>query len=181
MSMETPNYAKYNMGSIWVQELCCKAEEVNENRLHAILDKIHQANDDIRIMTSLMNKLTHAKKNNQGADFSDDNETIQWIEHIYERTPSIFDSRIPNANGKIPVNAVSNREARHIYQNNDAIEPVIKALDAELKVLGNELSEQLYMVQSRTDSNSKVIESSQKGLDEATQHVKDILRNQKGN
>ncbi len=177
---EIPNYAKYNMGMVWT-EFCCKAEEVNEKTLNDIIDKIHETNNEIRIITDLMNKLTHAKKDNKGADFSEDEKAMEWIEHIYARNPTIFESRTATTNGKFTIgNTVSNREARHIYKSTDDIEPVIKGLDAELKILSADLNENLMKIQSKTDSNSKVSESARRGLEEATQHIKSIQNATRG-
>lgn len=176
---EIPAHERYNPALTWVN-FCCNAEDVHEGQVHGILDKINSINSEIRIITDLMNKLTHAKKNTQGADFSEDEQAMEWIEHIHARNPSIFESRIPTANGKVSVTAVSPKEARHIYKSADDIEPVIKGLDAELKILSAELNESFMQYQSKTDSTSKISESARKGLEEAAQHIRSIQSNTRG-
>src|SRR5689334_13443722 len=75
----------------------CKMYDVffdrKESELNALIDEISQGNAETKIISDFMNKLANAKKTDKKADFSNDDQAMDWIDHIHERNPTIFEQK----------------------------------------------------------------------------------------
>ena len=138
-----------------------------EVKLHGLIDKLSLTNEEIKIVSKVMNKLAHAKQNNEEADFNNDPEMKDLILTIHKKNPDIFGDLIQGYSEDSENIDMSNITISPLSESK--IEIVIQGLDGQLKIYNAELNEGMLHINRVYDDRGKMTEQAIK-----------IVENEKG-
>ncbi len=169
--------------------------ELQESKLNGLIDKMANANMETKIVSDVMNKLSHAKQSKRDADFSDDETMKRYIVHIHKNNPTIFADFIKgypeylgsDENADPTVSSVQEHldySLRDINLNQITIEPlseemidvVIQGLDGQLKMYSADLNEQMMKINDAYDNRSQMTENARQVLKQAGDLIESINR-----
>jgi hypothetical protein len=161
--------------------------ECQEGKQHEIIDKMAWSNAETKVITKVLNTLSHAKYKKEAIDFSNDEEMKRYIIHIHRNDPTIFGDLVKNVPDHLPS---VDKSALHgedisvenvIYENlkeisvwNVQIEPltedqigvIIEGLEGALKAYSADLNEQTMHLHEALDNRSHMTEASRKVVQE---------------
>lgn len=171
-------------------------EPHQEGKLQGLIDNMAKSNVEIKIISDVMNKLSHAKQKKEPADFSNDETMMRHIVHIHRNNPTIFEDLIKNFPDHLPpmdnalfvgeeitVENVIGENLKEINVWNIRIEPltetqidvVVQGLDGELKRHSADLNESMMKINDSYDLRRQTSESARQGSKEDSEHKKSIV------
>jgi hypothetical protein len=166
----------------------------HEAKLNGLIDKLAMSNVEVKIISDVMNKLSHAKQRDKQADFSKDEEMKRHIVYIHKNNPTVFENLIQNfpdyfpeddaAVSEITVDGVLNHGLKNVDMSRinidvlkeDQIDVVVQGLDAELKSHSAELNHHMMKVNEAFDNRSQMTESARTVVKQANDLLESINR-----
>lgn len=166
----------------------------HEAKLNGLIDKLAMSNVEVKIISDVMNKLSHAKQKDKQADFSQDEEMKRHIAHIHKNNPTIFEELIKNFPDYLPeddaslseitVSGVLHHSLKNVDMNRinidvlkeDQIDVIVQGLDAELKAHSAELNHHMMKVNEAFDNRSQMTESARTVVKQASDLLESINR-----
>jgi hypothetical protein len=197
------NYG-YNIG-LEITSCYQKYFDHREIELNKLIDSLKVTNIQIKIMSDLTNKLTHAKQKDKKFDISNDELARKYAYLVHLRNASIFEGKIHNLPVEdshleqklneiieqlreegIPANEIHlgailerfncDQNIRFDVLDESAIDVVVQGLDAELKMLNADLNKQLMDINSKYEDRSQMTENARQVLKEADELNKSIIQ-----
>lgn len=166
----------------------------HEAKLNGLIDNLARSNVEVKIISDVMNKLSHAKQRDKQADFSQDEEMKRHIAHIHKNNPTIFEGLIQNFPDYFPedqgeleeisVSGVLHHSLKHVDMSRinidalkeDQIDVVVQGLDAELKAHSSELNHHMMKINEAFDNRSQMTESARQVVKQANDLLESINR-----
>jgi len=165
----------YNPGLAMV-ECYSKYFEQMEGKLGGLIDRLSRSNGEIKILSDVINRLSHAKNRQGDIDFSKDEQMVRWITHIHKNNPTIFgdhvigfpEEGVPHYdNGATTVEGILESSLSYIdlskiridLHDRDQINICIQGLDAELKNHTADLNEQMMKINNTYDDRAQMTEN----------------------
>lgn len=166
----------------------------HEAKLNGLIDKLAMSNVEVKIISDVMNKLSHAKQKDKQADFSQDEEMKRHIAHIHKNNPTIFEDLIKNFPDYLPednseiseisVSGALDRSLKNVDMSRinidvlkeDQIDVIVQGLDAELKAHSAELNHHMMKVNEAFDNRSQMTESARQVVKQASDLLESINR-----
>lgn len=169
--------------------------DLQESKLNGLIDKMANANIETKIVSDVMNKLSHAKQRKENADFSEDETMKRYVAHIHKNNPTIFADFIQgfpeylgqDENAPVAVSSVEEHldySLRDINLSAITIEPlseemidvVIQGLDGQLKMYSADLNEQMMKINDCYDNRAQMTENARQVLKQASDLLESINR-----
>lgn len=204
MSSSVGNYG-YNIGLEFTQ--CYeKYFKLRECELHDLIDKLKMTNIQIKLISDVMNKLSHAKQKDKQADLNTDETAKKYAYLIHLRNASVFADKIHGIQEDITLDkkfeqivnqlreeGLSDSEIHlgtildkvhpgniHIdLLSEEQIDTVIQGLDAETKILTADLNECMMKINNKYEDRSQMTEHARQVLKESDEHIKSIIHRTK--
>ncbi len=198
----------YNIG-LEVTNCYVQYFDHREKELNGLIDQLKMTNIQVKIISDVMNKLSHSKQKDKQADFNNDEIAKKYAYLIYLRNPTVFEDKIHgiqetdiNLDQKLQEIVNQMREdgfsesdihlgtiLDRIFPGNiqidilseDQIDIVIQALDAETKMLTADLNEQMMKINNKYEDRSQMTENARQVLKEADDHIKSIINRSRSN
>lgn len=185
----------YNPGAaitgLYVNYFDMQEEKLNNQHI----DGMTKTNIEIKIISDVMNRLSHAKKNDKGIDFSNDETMKRYIAHIHRNNPTIFEELIkgmpeypdPVENSlmgdEITLENVLNNSLKDINMSGvsietlteDQIDVIVQGLDSQLKMHTADLNEHMMRIQDNLDNRTQMTEFSRKSVEMNSDLNKSII------
>jgi hypothetical protein len=179
-----------------VCEMYGKYFDLQEGKLNSLIDKLSLSNTEIKIISSVTNKLSHAKQKDKQADFSNDEEMKRYIAHIHKNNPTIFEDLVKGVPDHLPhaelttsgeaisVESMLNHSLKDVNMHNvqidvmteDQIDVIIQGLDGALKMHSADLNEHMMKINENYDNRSQMTENSRKVVQETGSLLESINR-----
>ncbi|MGC1878425.1 MAG: hypothetical protein WA347_08985 [Rhabdochlamydiaceae bacterium] len=176
-----------------------------ETELNKIIDSLKVTNLQIKVMSDVMNKLTHAKQTDKKFDLSKDETARKYAYLVHLRNPTVFENKIHNLpvadydleqkiteiiaqlkeegvpDQQIHLGIIMEKfpfdsNIRFDVLNEETIDVVVQGLDAELKMLNADLNERLMNINSKYEDRSQMTENARQVLKEADELNKSIIQ-----
>ena len=169
--------------------------ECQEGKQHEIVDKMAWINEETRVLTKVLNTLSHAKYKKEAIDFSNDEEMKRYIVHIHRNDPSIFGDLVKNVPDHLPpvdksvLHGADITMENVVYENlkeislwNVQIEPltedhigvIIEGLEGALKSNAADLNEKMMYLHENFDNRSHMTHAAQKGEQGQEEYMKSL-------
>ncbi|GEM_PF-5351198 len=166
----------------------------HETKLNGLIDQLALSNVEVKIISDVVNKLSHAKQRDKQADFTQDEEMKRHIAHIHKNNPTIFEGLIHNFPDYLPegeddfkeisVDGVMHHSLKNIdisrihidVLKEDQIDIAIQGLDAELKGHSANLNRDMMQINEAFDNRSQMTESSRQVVKQANDLLESINR-----
>jgi hypothetical protein len=202
------SYHGYNIG---LEVVGCyqKYFDHRESELNKLIDSLKLTNIQIKVMSDVMNKLSHAKQKDKKFDISDDEIAKKYAYFVHLSNPSILEDRIHNLPveelnledkmkeiiGQLHEDGVLDRDIDlrmiidkfNIDQNitfdvldESGIDIVIQGLDGQLKMLGADLNERMMNINSKYEDRSQMTENARQVVKEAGELIRSIIQKTRG-
>lgn len=185
----------YNLG-LEVVKCYEKYFDHQEKRLHGFIDQLARANTEIKIVSDVVNKLSHVKQKGGTIDINSDPALKRCILHIHKNNPTIFDDLIKNFPEQTPTppreltgeeitfDNVLKRNLTGIDQRSITIEPlteeqieiVLQGLDGALKGYTADLNEQMLKINENYDNRSQMTEQARQVVKQSGDLLESINR-----
>jgi hypothetical protein len=173
-----------------------------ESKLHALIDKLATSNVEIKIISHVMNKLSHAKQRDKKIDLTHDEAMKRYITHIHKNNPTIFDGLIQgfpehhfspedstgnpkdSTGQEISLDGVLNDSLRHIDMGKinigtlteEQIDIVVQGLDGQLKMHTADLNDSMMKINEHYDNRSQMSEQARQVIKQAGDLLESINR-----
>jgi hypothetical protein len=150
----------------------------HEKQLKERIDMMAMSNIQIKIISDVMNKLSHDKQKDKKADFSGDETMKQYVTHLHKNNPTIwaelikgFPEHLPSDDTSsiqdITLETVLQDSLKNIDMgqisiqilNEEEIDIVVQGLDAELKKHSADLNEHMLHINEKYDNRSQMTEA----------------------
>lgn len=176
-----------------------------EIELHGLIDKLKMTNIQIKMISDVINKLSHAKQKDKQVDLNQDEIAKKSAYLIHLRNHSIFADKI---HGAFEEGVTFERKMAEITDqlheegleidlgvileriqvgnmtldplSEDEIDIAIQGLDAEIKMLNADLNECMMNISHKYEDRSQMTENARNVLKEATEHSKSIISKTRG-
>lgn len=171
--------------------------DLHENKLHGHIDHLHRSNLEIKVISDVMNKLSHAKQKDKKADFSSDETMKRYIVHIHKNNPTIFEDIVKGFPEYLPeedkdgvaaagmtLEDVLNDSLKNIDMGQikidtlteEQIDVIVQGLDGQLKMHSADLNESLMKINEAYDNRSQMTEHSRQVLKQSGDFLESINR-----
>jgi hypothetical protein len=189
----------YNPGAA-VTGLYVNYFDMQEKKLNnQYIDGMAKTNIEIKIISDVMNRLSHAKKNDEEVDFSNDETMKRCIAHIHKNNPTIFEELIkgvpeytdPDENSlmgdEITLENVLNNSLKDVAMSGvtikaltkDEIDVITQGLDSQLKMHTADLNEHMMRIQDNLDNRTQMAEFTRKSVEMNSDLNKSIINRSK--
>lgn len=183
----------YNVGLEMVN-CYTKYFDHQENNLHGLIDKLATTNNQIKIVSDLINKLSHARKKDQETDFLDDATLKRYIAYVHLQNPTIFEGIIQGFPDYLPETSMTGstlsleemlkESLKHIDLSGISISPlsedqvdiVVQGLDGQLKAYNADLNEHMMHINKLYDDRSQMTECGRKVVETSSNLLDHINR-----
>jgi flagellar hook-basal body complex protein FliE len=174
----------------------------HEKKLHDLIDKLAKSNIEIKIISDVMNKLSHAKQKDKKADFTKDATMKRYITHIHKNNPTIFENLIKGfpehlpaedqaeaaAGKEITLEDVLNDSLKSIDMSKikidvlteEQIDVIVQGLDGQLKMHSADLNESMMKINENYDNRSQMTENARQVVKQSGDLLESINRKMAG-
>jgi hypothetical protein len=172
--------------------------DYQEKKLHGFIDKMSHANIEIKIISDVMNKLSHGKQKDKQCDFTNDEQMKSYIAHIHKNNPTIFDGLVQGLpdhiappskelalhGDDITLHNVLNETLRDINLRNvtidilkeEEIDIIVQGLDGQIKMHTADLNEQMLKINENYDNRSQMTEHARQVIKQSGDLLESINR-----
>lgn len=192
----------YNIG-LELTNCYTKYFDHREVELNGLIDTLKMANMQIKIVSDVMNKLSHAKPDDdKRADLSNDELYKKCAYLIHLRNSTVFEDKIHGVEDgmtlDLKLQEIVDQLKNDGYSENeidlgailgkidvgniqidvlseDEIDIVIQGLDAETKMLTADLNECMMKINNKYEDRSQMTENARQVLKEAGEHIQSII------
>ncbi len=169
--------------------------DLQDAKLNDLITKLSVFNIEIKVISDLMNKLSHGKQKDKQADFTEDETMRAHITHIHKNNPTIFEDLIKGFPDYIPEEDVSSsgsitleehlqKSLKNIDMNQikidvlseEQIDVIIQGLDAELKMYSADMNEHLMKINNVYEDRGQMSENTRQIIKQASDFIDSINR-----
>ncbi|MBS0604338.1 MAG: hypothetical protein JSS60_04780 [Verrucomicrobia bacterium] len=173
--------------------------EYQETKLNGLIDKLATSNIEIKIISDVMNKLSHGKQKDKKADFTNDETMRRYITHIHKNNPTIFEDLVKGFPEHLPEDMDVDAPAAakqitledHLEESlknidmgqikidvltEEQIDVVIQGLDGQLKMHSADLNEHLMKINNTYDDRGQMTENARQVIKQAGDFLESINR-----
>jgi hypothetical protein len=192
----------YNLG---YEVLKCydKYFDAREKELNHLIDSMQRINIDIKVISTVMNKLAHAKSDKK-TDLNQDEQLKKCAYLIHRHNPSIFGEKIHGVLGdgptleilfeemqkeglsdaEININTILERvnasQIKFDELDEDQLDIFIQGLDGNTKMLTSDLNEMMMKLNNKYEDRSTMTENARKVVEDADRHLESLARSSAG-
>jgi hypothetical protein len=168
-----------------------------ENKLHGLIDNLATSNAEIKIISHVMNRLSHGKQQDKKVDFTKDETMKRYIAHIHKNNPTIFDGLIKGvpehhesagaketSEREITLDSLLNESLKNVDMRGisidvlteEQIDIVVQGLDGQLKMHTAELNEHMMKINEHYDNRSQMTEHARQVVKQSGDLLESINR-----
>ncbi len=187
----------YNPAAEMVGKLYPAYFDAQEAKVNALIDRMAYSNIDIKILSDITNKLSHAKKKGKGIDFSNDMEMRRYVAYIHMKNPTIFAEQIHGVPGESPIadedlfkgeditlenvldKTLSGIEISNVKidkLSEDQIDVILQGLDAQSEEYSTDLNECLMKIKDKYDNRAQMTEHARQIVKQSSDLLESINR-----